>query len=200
MGAVIELDEREVPMELGRLDRRIRAALRRGARAAAQRGRAHLVSKTPTDQGQLKAAWRVRAESPTFDSDNNVLATIVNDAPHIAIIELGARPHTMSPEGWQAIYDWVRRHFRGGSLGGSGRMRPQPRGGGGKFIGSSGPYHGPDPVIAQITNAIVQKIAKYGQKPTLFVKNSLPALEAIMREEIDRAVSAVRGGQGGGDE
>lgn len=194
MGAVVEIDERALPAELDRLDRRIRAAIKRGAMAAAQRGRAYLVSKTPVDQGQLKAAWRVKAGTPSMDTDGDLLAIIVNDAPHIQMVELGAKPHTMSPEGWQAIYEWVRRHYRGGSFGGSGKMRARPRG---VLVG---PYKGPDPVINDITDAIVFRIAKYGQKPTLFVKNSVAKLEAIMRDEVDRAVAAVSGGQGGGSE
>jgi hypothetical protein len=40
------------------------------------------------------------------------VAITFNDAPHIGVLECGARPHPVSLEGQRAIYEWVERHFR----------------------------------------------------------------------------------------
>lgn len=193
MGAVIDIDESRLPAALDKLERKIKLAVARGALAGAHRGRAVMVKRTPTDQGQLRAGWKVTTGTAVSGVDGGTLATLTNGAPHIAVVELGARPHAMSPEGWQAIYDWVRRHYRGGALGGTGKMRPQPRNSAGQLSSGAGPFHGPDPVISQVTNAIVHKIAKVGQKPTLFVKNSLDELRKVMIEEIELAMARVAG-------
>jgi hypothetical protein len=79
-----------------RADVRMREAIAYGARAGAERGRALMVKRTPTDLGQLKAGWKVRvtgsvaSDAVAIGGGNEVeLAALVNDAPHIAIVELG---------------------------------------------------------------------------------------------------------------
>ncbi len=125
------------------------------------------------------------------------LAELVNDAPTIAIVELGARPHRISPEGWLALYEWVRRHYRtagGGAyvLGGAGRMVRPSR------VDPTRPFQGSDPRITVITNAIAWKIRKHGQKPTFFVRNSLDDLRQLMAVELVRAIAQVQRSLGGG--
>lgn len=183
MGAVVRIGLDELPDALALGERRIRRAVARGALAGAHRGRAVIVPKTPRDMGQLAASWHVLPGAPEFTSMSATLAELYNDAPHISMVELGARPHKVNPEGWLAIYEWVRRHFRGGVLGGSGRMRPRRA-----AAGALGPFRGDDPVISNITNAIVMKIRREGQVPTFFVRDSLDDLRRVMARELEIAL------------
>lgn len=194
MGAVIPVPLDQLPEVLDLGEAKIRRAVAAGALAGAHRGRALIVKRTPVDLGQLKAGWRVTPGATEFEGMDTTLAELVNDAPHIAIVELGSRPHKVSPEGWLAIYEWVRRHYRGGKLGGKGRMRPQKRG-----EADERPFHGPDPVITEITNAIVWRIRQRGQKPTFFVRNSVDDLRDVMAHELVRAIAAASAsiGEGG---
>ncbi len=105
-------------------------------------------------------------------------------------MELGAKPHAVSAEGWAAIYEWVRRHYRGQSYGGAkvygmgrkGTMKPR-----GKM--PVGPFKGDDPDISAITWAIVNKIKLHGQKATLFVRNSVDELRDVMAAELERELA-----------
>lgn len=185
MGAVITTSLDALPALLERGEARMRRAIARGALAGAHRGRALIVKRTPVDMGPLKAAWRVKPGSTEFSGGDTTLAELINDAPHIATVELGSRPHNVSAEGWAAIYEWVRRHYRGGRLGGKGRMRPR-----GMFAGLQ-PFRGEDPVITEITNAIVWRMKLHGTKPTLFVRNSTDELRNVMAVELERAIATV---------
>lgn len=192
MGAVIRLRPDQLPGAIALQDWRIRRAVAQGALAGAHRGRAIMVKNTPTDQGQLRAAWKVKPGATEFDAAdvNTTLAELINDAPHIAMVELGARPHKVNPEGWQAIYEWVRRHYRsaaGGvyTLGGAGKMTSRGKG------AVTGPFKGDDPRVSAITNAIVWKIRKHGQRATLFVRNSIDDLRNVMGLELQHALAQV---------
>lgn len=198
MGAVISVDLARLTAALDSGEARIRRAIASGALAGAHRGRALMAKRTPVDMGPLKAGWRVRPGAKEFTGPEATLAELVNDAPHLAFVELGTRPHKVSPEAWLAIYEWVRRHYRGGKLGGKGRMRA-PR----DFTVEDArrPFHGPDPVIMQITNAIAWRIRREGSKPTFFVRRSLDELRDLMAAELERAIafveSQIAGGGGG---
>jgi hypothetical protein len=183
----------ELPDALDLNERVVRRAIAVGALAGAHRGRALIVRRTPTDQGQLRASWKVKPGAEEFDAAGKLLAELINDAPHIATVELGARPHKVSREGWLAIYEWVRRHYRGSvtgagvrvyTLGGGGRMKARKRDG------------SLDPDIERITWAIVAKIKKHGQRPTFFVRHSTDELREIMgyelHREIGRAISKLK--------
>lgn len=187
MGAVIKLDPSQLPGALELLDQNIRRAVAQGALAGAHRGRALMVKNTPTDQGQMRAAWKVKPGAAEFDGTDATLAELINDAPQISTVELGARPHAVSPEGWTAIYEWVRRHYRGSNgiytLGGAGRMTKR----GSKAV--TGPFRGDDPRVEAITNAIVWKIRKHGQKATLFIRNSMDDLRDVMGAELQRHIA-----------
>lgn len=194
---VIRIGMDKLPAQLDMGEKTIRRAIAVGALAGAHRGRALMVRNTPTDQGQLRASWKVKPGVHEFSGISQDLAELINDAPHIAIVELGAQPHKVSPEGWAAIYEWVRRHYRsttGGvyTLGGAGQMTKRGKG------AVVGPFKGDDPRVAAITNAIVWKIRKYGQKATLFVRNSVDDLRNVMayelQREIKRAIDMLKGG------
>lgn len=192
---VISLELKDLPVALDQCERNIRRAVARGALAGAHRGRALIVKRTPVDMGPLKAGWKVVPGSADFeDGASDVLATLVNNERHIGPVENGARPHPVSPEGWAAIYEWVRRHYRGSKsegykLGGAGRMRRQGAG-----ADPNRPFHGSDPEVSAITNAIVWKLRTQGQKPTYFVKRSLEDLKAVMAAELERALAHAQDG------
>lgn len=194
MGAVIKLDLKDLGAALDRGERRIRRAVSTGTLAGAHRGRAVIVRRTPTDMGQLKASWKVKPGAPEFDGTSATLAELINDAPHISMVELGSRPHGVSPEGWLQIYEWVRRHYRGGKLGGKGRMRAQRR----STVEESRPFRGPDPVITDITNALTRRIKREGTKPSFFVRNSTDELRAVMAAELEIAMAKAERGTGKG--
>jgi hypothetical protein len=182
---VIEVPLSGLEAALDRTERKVRRAIARGALAGAHRGRAVVVRVTPVDLGPMKAGWKVNPGTADFEGDlDGVLATLVNNSPNIAAVELGSRPHPMSPEGWTAIYEWVRRHYRGGKLGGKGRMRPRL-----ETTVTMRPYHGEDPVISEVTNAIVHRIAVKGTPARLFVKNALPEIRRVMIAELERALA-----------
>lgn len=199
MGAVVKLGIDELPGALDLGEQRIRRAVVQGTLAGAHRGRAIIVNRTPTDQGPMRAAWKVKPGAHEFTGFSETLAELINDAPQISTVELGARPHAVNPEGWQAIYEWVRRHYRsaaGGvyTLGGAGRMVKRGK------AAVTGPFKGDDPRVEAITNAIVWKIRKHGQKATLFVRNSIDDLHAVMATELQRHLAqankdAAKGGK-----
>jgi bacteriophage HK97-gp10 putative tail-component len=174
---VITIDIDQLPRELQRGEERFAKALRRGLRMGAERGRGIIVRRTPMDLGQLRGSWKVKAQEWT--------AELLNDAPHAGIVELGARPHKVSAEGWQAIYEWVRRHPEL-----YGRKKPKT-----KVSATTeqqkalGPFRGLDPEITGITWAIVKKINKYGQKPTFFVMQSLDVLRQALVKEVERQLA-----------
>jgi hypothetical protein len=193
--ATVLINIKELPTQLVRDEARLREAIARGARAGAERGRTYMSKRTPIDLGQLRAGWKVKGGSPAPEQGGATLATLDNDAPHVGIVELGARPHTMSPAGWAAIYEWVRRHPELYTHAGSKKnpamsgpnqpkMRRTP-----KALGPIRPYHGPDPEISAITNAIVQKIRKVGQKPTYFIRKNLDALARLAVQEVAKSIA-----------
>jgi hypothetical protein len=201
---VVRIGVDELPDALDMTDQRVRQAIRYGALAGAHRGRALMIPATPTDMGQLRASWKVRELDQALGDVSVTLAELINDAPHVGIVELGSRPHKVSAEGWAAIYEWVRRHYRstagaGGSrryrLGAAGRMKPR-----GRSSGQPGPFRGDDPEISSITWAIVTLIKRRGTRATLFIYNMLPQLRDALGAEIERAIGkaqreATKGGK-----
>lgn len=84
---------------LGERDRT--AATRKGTIEAARRGVATLTRRTPRYLGQMANSWK--------DSAQPYGARIRNDAPHAGVIEAGARPHGISPEGMESLTQWAQR-------------------------------------------------------------------------------------------
>jgi hypothetical protein len=201
MGAVI----RTTPGKLaGQLKRRNQATLRAvavGALRGAHRGRAIIVRETPVDQSQLKQSWKVepgnaalrRGERASMSRlITQILAELRNMAPHAGIVELGARPHPVSPEGIIALADWAKRvldlsftdNVSGPvqiKTGGRRQMRKDAR----------------EAAALEIAQRIAWKIRKYGQEPTYFVKGSLPLLLQAVEIEVEKAINEVaRSGAG----
>lgn len=186
-------------------------AIARGALRGAERGRAIVVRETPVDQGQLKNAWKVTPGNRELLTATGLAARIVkalaglvlaelrNTAPHAGIVELGARPHPVSPEGMQAIADWAMRNldlsYSAGVFG------PVQRGAGGR---RKLQRDAREAAAMEIARRIAWKIRRYGQEPTYFVKGCLPALQQAVEVEVAKAIDEVararkpRGGQGGG--
>lgn len=180
----------QLPKELARLERSLKQAIGRGARNGARRGRTLLVQRSPKDQGLLKAAWRTTADRPST-ARTQVVAETFNDAPYAGVVEMGARPHPVSEEGQLAIYEWVKRHFgflrtgrgtytavRADSAALPGRLR--------KKIGGKLGQLKMDLELVKVAEAIIQKIRKHGQRPTYFVRDSLPDLQRFAADEIVR--------------
>jgi hypothetical protein len=197
VGASVTIAARVAGALVKSIDKNVRTALLRGGIAGAHRGRAIIVRRTPTDLGQLKASWKVRQPVVSADAKLQTISELKNDAPHVMVVELGARPHAVNPQGWSAIYEWVRRHPE--LYTGSGKKSDPtwqgpnvPKMRRTKKLRAAGPlrpFQGPDPELTAITNAIVWKIRKHGQKPTYFIRNSIPDLENALRIEIDRALA-----------
>ena len=139
---------------------------RRAALAAAHRGKTMITKHTPSDLGQLTLSWDVKKPL----TKGRQIAELINDAPHAGIVEMGARPHKVSPEGWWSLYEWVERHF------------PDAAAPGGEVD-----VYGNDPEFSRITWAIVRKIGREGPKPTYFVRDKLPTFLAITHAEINHA-------------
>lgn len=196
MAVRIPITPDRLPQEINTRHILTRRAVANGIGRAAERGRALIVRKTPVDMGQLKASWRVVWHGVPGGAQWEC-ATLENDAPHAGIVEEGARPHPVNAEGWDAIYQWARRHITYTQLKGPGRAK------GGKR--REGPpkqitkRHGQeDPILEGIVWAIVKRIEKYGQAPTYFVRNNIPALQKIATEEISKALARMNERSEGG--
>lgn len=131
---------------------------------------------TPSDLGQMSKSWRVvnqrRGKGKTGLSQD--ICELLNDAPHAGVVESGARPHKVSPEGWWSIYEWVERHFPDAADEGGGLDA-----------------YGNDPGFSRITWAIVRKIGREGQKPTHFVRDKMPVFMQIAHKEISHAIASL---------
>lgn len=130
------------------------AAIMKGLEAAANRGRGVLTEAMPVYKGHLKNAWDVLKPGPRE-------VALYNDAPYAGIIERGARPHSVSPEGFAAIREWVRI-----KIGGS------------------------DAEIDSITHAIVWKFRQVGRRGDFPVRKSMKVLRAIAAKEVVKALHA----------
>lgn len=154
-------------------------SIRRGAKLAAHRGRAHLIAETDrkgvTDRGQYKNSFRVLPGTGT------TMATLINDAPYAGIIELGARPHPVSQEGLQAIAEWVKRKFNPQVFGPAQRVRNAK----GRLV-----YKKPsnDDAAMDIARAIARKIAREGQKAKHVFADSIETLTRYLHEEVEAQI------------
>lgn len=161
MASVIQIDAKRVPREILRRGAAVQDALLRGSHRGAERARALMVVKTPTDTGQLRASWVVkRGKKPAKGQRKIELAVLINDAPHAGIVERGARPHGVNRAGVEALLRWVKRHF---------------------------PTHSDEEQVG-IVWGIVRKLRTKGQKPTHFVKDNKPQAERLLASEIERAI------------
>jgi hypothetical protein len=169
-----------------------RLAIVQGLRSGARLGRTILVARTPKDIGMAKAAWKT-----FYHGDTGVIATVENSSPYIGVLNAGARPHAVSKEGQEAIFQWVLRNMRlvgtrstgyaavhGNDLHeGQGRKKLQSQPGG-------------EALARQIAFLICRKIRLRGQAPTWFARNALPDLNRAARGEVERCMAEIKpGGQ-----
>jgi hypothetical protein len=176
------------PGLLEKASKRTADAIRKGLRSAARRSQTLLVQRTPRDRGQAAAGWRNSAHNGSGD----VVAYCLNTCPYIGVLEDGARPHAVSKEGQEAIYQWVLRVLR---LVGTTKE-------GFAVVHNSEPHPGQrtrklnsvdkgEQLARSITFLICRKIRLKGQKPHYFVKNAMPELAAGAREEVERCLREV---------
>ena len=160
------------PSDLGAVlrahERNSRKAVLRGVRRATYAGKRHLMQAAKeagkTDRGQFRNSFRVlRTGSISLKRMGGY--EILNDAPYAGVIELGARPHPVSPEGVQSIYRWVYR----------------------KLLGISAAMAEENAEVDAITQAIVRKLRLYGQRGTFLFRNALSTLQQILKREVERA-------------
>lgn len=99
MSVVIKIEPGDLSKMLRGEGERVREAIKLATKAAALKLKTYLVRQTDklgiTYQGVYKGGFRA--------TDNSV----VNDAPHAGIVEMGARPHKVSKEGREAIKRWA---------------------------------------------------------------------------------------------
>lgn len=106
--ADITLDPRQLGIRLRGDSKGLSKAVLRAALAAAQRGKAFLVKRSPVDRGLLRNAWRV--VKTAYDVD------LVNDQPYAGVIERGSRPFKISSTGIFYLKGWVMRKFKSGEI------------------------------------------------------------------------------------
>ncbi len=172
--------------QLGKMFKKIPAKVRRdvdkGIQLAAHRGRTHLIKKTPTDQGQARNSWVATKK------------TIRNDAPHIGILERGARPHKVSREGIESLTQWalrtltVRRKKAGKKSPKKGKKAGKKSPKKGKKAGKKTPRVRKglkEPQARAVAFAIAKKIEQEGQQGKFFVQKSLPRIKGFLKKEIE---------------
>lgn len=183
----ITIEAKDAAAVIRAFDRKARETVKRAMMRGAERGRGILVRRTPTDTGHARAAWRVLSSIIGQE-----IARITNDAPHIGIIEAGARPHAVSDVGILAIEAWVHRH----GLGAAAREATHLRNVGERALGMAGDRKVPTIEQAEhaIAMGIVWKLRHEGQEPTYFIKHSLPDLRLAMKREVERALKLLAKG------
>jgi len=195
MGATIKATPGNVGGKINRRNKEAKRVTRRALMRAAHRGRGVMTKQTPVDQGQLKNSWKVRKSMGSGIGGDSLAATLTNDAPHAGIVEGGARPHKVGLAGWMAIYDWARRNIQFTTTLKSGKNKgkqSKPR--------SMSHDEYSNPMLSEITWGIVNRIAKFGQEPTYFVRNSMWQLHNIAIQEVAKALEklANKPARGGG--
>lgn len=118
---------KQLPEIYERHNTRVREAVMRAQRSACHAGKVIVKRATPKDRGLAQNSWQANM-GPKNARPPTPAAWLSNSAPHIGILEKGARPHKVSLQGQRAIYEWVERHFRLVGAGGgvmSGREVPE---------------------------------------------------------------------------
>jgi hypothetical protein len=141
---------------LKRAEKEIPKAVKQGLVKSASLARAELahLSTDFIDLGVFAGSWK-SGESPEG-------AQVYNNTPYAAVLEIGARPHTVDEANRQHIYEWVLRHMNG--------MAHTVRRVGDTTIG---PKVGTDEVAKRITNAICKHIQERGIKGHYVVRDNM---------------------------
>lgn len=138
--------------------------------SSAEVGADILKKRAPKDLGNLEhsiyVTKGVRLDSSAMDANNAVHVMV--DAPYAGIVDLGARPHT-PPIG--PLVGWAMRHAHLSSPIGAGNSRSA------------------ESTAYAIAKGIQAAIAARGNRPTFFVRNSMPAIVADLHLKIARAMS-----------
>lgn len=174
MARRIRLQAKDLPRAIRQRNKATKRAIAHGALRGAERGRTIIARKTPKSSGQLKGAWRARPGRLSRFRRTSVIATLVNNAPHASVVERGAKPHPVGPEGVKALTEWVwKNRGKFGLVTASGRLSRSKK-------------------ARERANAIALRIAwKIRQKRqtgTFFVKKNRPAIERAGFREVKRAL------------
>jgi len=157
----IKCSAAELPKLLERQGTGAGRAVARGMMNGAYHGMSILVRRSPVYLGQLKASWRVT----THVAGKYRVPEIENTAPHVGIVEAGARPHPVSREGVEALTRWAHLVL------------------------------GLDPAESErAARGIAFKIRREGQAPTYFVRDSLPAVGRAMSAGVAAELKRTAGG------
>src|SRR5512141_3171137 len=190
--SVITVTEAQMPTLLRWHAEGTGRAIVRGVRRSLQRAKRHLASVTPKDKGGARKSWKVRtAGTPTEVTSHfqGKIGEIASDSPIMGILEEGARPHPVSKEGQEAIFQWVLRHVRlvGNTTTGfaavhaSELTKRHPR----KRLES---VDGGEQLARQITYLICRKIRTKGQAPKYFVRDSLQLIAEMCQVDVEAAI------------
>jgi hypothetical protein len=156
MSTVIRIPPEALAGALRGEGERVREIVKKAARSAAMKLKTYLVRETDkrgiTYQGLYKNGFRA--------TDNSV----VNDAPHAGLVELGARPHAVSKEGRESIMRWAMIKL------------------------------GLDPKEAESASwAIANKIRKEGQEGRFIMRDAVPKAVEFYKQELERLLKQARG-------
>ena len=131
--------------------------VRKGLREGVRRGQALLVRKTPTYRSEMRQEWA----KPSSLQDTRGGITLHNSAPHAGVVERGARPHGVSPEGREEIETWFVRQV------------------------------GLNPIEAKAAAAgYIEKLKREGQEGLFIVEKALDQLRNYTQQEIQRLIFA----------
>jgi hypothetical protein len=126
-----------------------------------------LVAASPVDTGLYAQSWDF--------TETETAIILGNSAPHAAIIEYGARPHT-PPIG--ALLAWAHR-----VLNGSGADRGQPLTAAEAKSSGNSPLSGYSHQEWALAKSVQKKIAERGQEPKHVLENAIPGIIQNIREE-----------------
>lgn len=141
----VQVTPEEMAEQIRRWSKQARLAAERGADLAAQRALAELVRVSPTDMGQLRNSWERKGQSLT------------NTAPHVGIVEAGARPHAVNRSGIENLTRWAQRK-----------------------LGLS------EKEAKRFAFAKAADLRRHGQKPTWFIRDRLLLFTQWTKEEVER--------------
>jgi len=184
--SVIKIGANQIGGELKARARKTPGELQKAMKRAALRAQAVLVRRTPKDLGQAKAGWRI---SEFVKGTKGARVDVYNDVPYVGVLERGARPHKVSMEGRMAIYEWVMRNIPPAMHGPVQKYSRKTQTGGKKAFKAYA-QEGVEAAAMQITDAIVWKLRKKGQKPTFFVRKSMDELNRDFGLQLQKQIQA----------
>lgn len=189
----ISISLQDLPDDLQRRLAELPVSVRRGLQSGTMYGRTMLSKRSPTDQGQLRNSWKlIDYAAGARGAGRHSMLQLVNEAPHAGIVERGARPHRVSKEGIEALAQWAWRNRSSFSLAKvQGPIKPKKLGGKG---GRRALQKQTDMAIVRgIAFAIAWKIRHHGQKPTFFVRDSMPRIGSVTRKEVRLEIDRLAG-------